>query len=272
MNKVIATFLILALIFSLFIPFNQTPFSPQKAYAETCIYNIGNQLTTNDSINYASDKRGNQTGAGTRTYSFNFENRLTQFINEGTTTQYTYDGKNIRLSQKVGNVTTQFVNDVSDDLTKVLVAKNTSNNTSNYFVQGPEVVSEGGATSISRQYYIYDGLGNIRFVTDSAGNKLQSFSYDPYGNSIGTSNGSAFKYKGEQIDQAGLYFMRARYYDPTIGRFISRDPIKGTLTNPQTQNPYAYAGNNPINNNDPGRKFYPESAVLGGGLTLSELV
>lgn len=65
--------------------------------------------------------------------------------------------------------------------------------------------------------------------------------------------------------------MRARYYDPSTGRFISRDPINGTLTNAQTQNPYAYAGNNPINNSDPSGKFYPELAVLGGGLTLAGL-
>jgi len=45
--------------------------------------------------------------------------------------------------------------------------------------------------------------------------------------------------------------MRARYYDPSTGRFISKDPVEGILINPQTQNPYAYAGNDPINRADP---------------------
>ncbi|MBU3978759.1 RHS repeat-associated core domain-containing protein [Patescibacteria group bacterium] len=79
-------------------------------------------------------------------------------------------------------------------------------------------------------------------------------------------------YQGQQQDpESNLYYLRARYYDPATGRFISRDPVKGTLTNPQTQNPYAYAGNDPINNSDPSGEFYPELAVLGGGLTLAGL-
>ena len=48
-----------------------------------------------------------------------------------------------------------------------------------------------------------------------------------------------------------MYFMRARYYDPATGRFISRDPVEGAQTMPQSQNPYAYAMNNPINLSDP---------------------
>ena len=51
-----------------------------------------------------------------------------------------------------------------------------------------------------------------------------------------------------------MYFLRARYYDPTTGRFISRDPIRGTLTNPQSQNGYNYANANPVNLSDPGGK------------------
>lgn len=59
-------------------------------------------------------------------------------------------------------------------------------------------------------------------------------------------------YQTQQSDvESGLYYLRARYYDPLTGTFLSRDPIKGTLTNPQTQNPYAYALNNPVNLGDP---------------------
>lgn len=57
-----------------------------------------------------------------------------------------------------------------------------------------------------------------------------------------------FQFSKEQNDsENNLYFLRARYYDPSIGRFISKDPVKGPLTNPQSQNPYAYSLNNPIN-------------------------
>src|SRR3990172_8804510 len=54
-----------------------------------------------------------------------------------------------------------------------------------------------------------------------------------------------YQFQTQQLDpESGMYFLRARYYDPKVGRFISRDPIEGTLTNPQTQNPYVYSGNN----------------------------
>ncbi len=57
--------------------------------------------------------------------------------------------------------------------------------------------------------------------------------------------------------ESNLYFLRARYYDPTTGRFISKDPVKGILTNLQSLNPYQYAYNNPVNLSDPSGKFVP---------------
>lgn len=66
-----------------------------------------------------------------------------------------------------------------------------------------------------------------------------------------------------QLDpESSLYFLRARYYDPKVGRFISRDPVSGVLTNPQTQNPYVYALNNPVNNSDPSGEAVPIAIYL----------
>ena len=216
MKRSIAIFLTLLLFFTSFIPFLQTPLTPQKAYAETCVYYMKEDL---DNVRFLKTN----TAANVRSY--------------------TYD--------PFGNVTTQFVNDVSGDLTRVLVAKNTTTNTSNYFVQGPSAISEGDASVTSRKYYLYDGMGNIRFITDSSGNKLQVLSYDPYGNPLAANGANVFQYKGEQMDQAGMYFMRARYYDPATGRFISKDPVEGAILLPQSQNGYSYAGNNSINMSDP---------------------
>jgi len=94
----------------------------------------------------------------------------------------------------------------------------------------------------------------MRFVTDEVGNKVRSTEYDPFGNwraAVGQAN-IHMLYQGQQQDpESSLYYLRARYYDPLIGRFISKDPVKGSLTLPQSQNPYAYALNNPINLSDP---------------------
>jgi len=81
-------------------------------------------------------------------------------------------------------------------------------------------------------YYVYE-----------VGNKVRSTEYDPFGNwrsAIGQAN-IHMLYQGQQQDpESSLYYLRARYYDPLIGRFISKDPVKGPLTLPQSQNPYAH--------------------------------
>jgi len=65
-----------------------------------------------------------------------------------------------------------------------------------------------------------------------------------------------YKYTGKEKDITGLYYYGARYYDPTIGRFITRDPIKGSIMNPQTLNPYVYCLNNPMKYVDPDGQLF----------------
>ncbi|MBC8252848.1 MAG: choice-of-anchor D domain-containing protein, partial [Ardenticatenia bacterium] len=78
--------------------------------------------------------------------------------------------------------------------------------------------------------------------------------YDVFGSpqELVSDRSSAFLYNGEQYDpETGLIFLRNRYYDPKIGRFITRDPSLGAMRDPQTKNPYPYASNNPVNFVDP---------------------
>src|SRR5581483_11737633 len=59
------------------------------------------------------------------------------------------------------------------------------------------------------------------------------------------------RYQGEQKDSNGYIYPRARYYDPSVGRFLSKDPLPGAVWDPGSQNAYAYAGNNPVTHADP---------------------
>ncbi|MDO8616277.1 MAG: RHS repeat-associated core domain-containing protein [Dehalococcoidia bacterium] len=81
-----------------------------------------------------------------------------------------------------------------------------------------------------------------------------TYSYDVFGavRSHGGSSTNYWQFAGEQTDSpSGLQYLRARYYDPATGRFMTRDPLPGSLLSTQTQNRYAYVENNPVNRVDP---------------------
>ena len=100
----------------------------------------------------------------------------------------------------------------------------------------------------SKQYYYYDGIGNVVNVADNAGSVTQEFIYDAYGNilngAIPSPHGFSTK---EYSNRSGLIHFGARLYDPSVGRFISKDPL-GMVNGP---NLYAYVNNNPVNLVDP---------------------
>ncbi len=94
----------------------------------------------------------------------------------------------------------------------------------------------------------------MRAITDANGNLIQTYQTDEFGNPTSSQGSSTqpFEYTGQQIDANGLVYLRARYYDPTSGRFLSRDPMFGRAASPLTLNRYTYALNNPVLLVDPG--------------------
>jgi len=235
-------------------------------------YNPNSQLTKigDNSLSYnpngsLASKNSSQSA---QAFSYDNEDRLTAFTpSSGSSLKFGYDGLGNRIYKTVGSTTTRFVNDTSGSLSNVLAETNSSNTIQKYYLYGAGMISQGGSSSSSRQYLITDGQGNVRFLTDPSGDKVKSYNYDPFGNlvsSVGTQDG-VYRFSGEQNDtESGLYFLRARYYDPTSGRFISRDPVSGYTRIPQTQNAYTYAGNNPINLIDPLGLDYTDVSIGGG--------
>ncbi len=91
-------------------------------------------------------------------------------------------------------------------------------------------------------------------MTNAAGAVTDTYEYDAFGNALQTSGSTPnnYLYRGEQYDpDLGLYYLRARYYNPATGRFMSRDPNVGTLTDPKSLHKYLYAGGDPTNRLDP---------------------
>jgi RHS repeat-associated protein len=106
----------------------------------------------------------------------------------------------------------------------------------------------GLQTPVTVVYLQHDQLGSTRLVTDQTGAVRATFTYDPYGNLSG-STGTAttpLLYAGQYRDaESGLYYLRARYYDPSTAQFLSRDPLVAA-----TRSPYAYVGGDPLNGVD----------------------
>jgi RHS repeat-associated protein len=103
-------------------------------------------------------------------------------------------------------------------------------------------------------FYGYDGLGSVRFLTDASGAITNTYVYDAFGTAIVSNAPIANVYlsAGEQWDpDLGLYYLRARYYSPQLGRFWTMDTCEGDETAPLSLNKYSYARNNAVNLADP---------------------
>ncbi len=131
----------------------------------------------------------------------------------------------------------------------------------------PESVQVGSdPTTAPRYYYVYDARGDVVNLTDASGVSVADYSYDSWGaltnssETIPNANGwvNPYRYDGRdgvRSDVAtGLDWMSVRAYDPTLGRFISRDPL-GRAPLVFADNPYVYAGNNPLSNVDPSGQY-----------------
>jgi RHS repeat-associated protein len=127
-------------------------------------------------------------------------------------------------------------------------------------------------TSGNVQVYHTDGLGSVRAITDASGDVTQTYQEDEFGVPVQTHGTSSqpFQYTGQRRDaETGLYDLRARMYDPTIGRFFSRDPLAGLAAAPQTLNRFTYVENNPVRSVDPSGM---KAQALGPGFCFDQTI
>ena len=123
----------------------------------------------------------------------------------------------------------------------------------NTYVYGLDLISTTDNAG-AQTYHLYDGLGSTTGLVDGRGNGVASYGYDVFGamRTQGGSSANHWLFTGEQRDsESDVYYLRARYYDPTTGRFLTQDPLPGWAGAPKTQNRYAYVLNNPVRYTDP---------------------
>lgn len=222
--------------------------------------NPSNELTSTPNTTYTYDNNGNTTSKtdsiGTTNYTWDFENRLVGVTlpgNSGTIT-FNYDPFGRRVRKSITSGTTQLATTATNylyDGLNLIEEVDPNGIVLTRYEQGqnidePLAQLRSGVTS----YYEMDGLGSVTSLSNSAGTLAQSYAFDSFGRQTASSGSVAnpFRYAAREFDsETGLYFMRARYYDPATGRFLSEDPF-GSVAD---LNLYKYVGNNAPNFYDP---------------------
>ena len=236
----------------------------------TYTYNELNQLereTTNGvTTTYTYDDNGNLvsevTGKHSTTYHWanDGENRLigvTIVDEDGTQNiEYEYNARGIRVAEIIDGVETRFLIDDLRPYAQVLEEYDAAGNVQTSYTYGYDLISQQqGAEEL---FYHVDALGSSRVLTSESGGVSNTYNYDAYGNLIQQvdSEENSYLFAGEQRDfETGLDYLRARYYDPAIGRFISADAYDGSLNDPMSLHDYQYAHANPVVNIDPSGYF-----------------
>jgi len=209
---------------------------------------------------YTYDANGNMLSAQSPTEDFTFsydvDNRLVLASTPSTTVAYRYDVDGIRQSQTINGVTTTYLTDPNRNYAQVLMELDSAQAVHVEYTYGTDLISQ--QRSSDTRYYQYDSLGSTRQLTDASGAVTDAYTYTAFGQTEQSTGGAINNYlfSGEQFDPAlQKYYLRARYLDTSVGRFISADPFSGSIADPMSLHKYQYANNDPINNIDPTGNF-----------------
>ena len=120
------------------------------------------------------------------------------------------------------------------------------------YIRGEELISQ--ERNGEKSYYLYDGFDSVRMLADEDNNITDTYTFDAFGNLVSSTGDTenSYLYRGEQYDSfTGLYYLRARYMNPTTGTFISMDEYAGSVFEPVSLHKYLYANANPVMYTDP---------------------
>jgi RHS repeat-associated protein len=217
----------------------------------TSTYNAADELISDSNFTYTYDAEGQRISkvdhatSATTQYFYNGAKQLTSIqYPDHTTTTYTYDplGRRLTVSPS-GGATTAYVYDGVDARLEYNAGALTASYVGAGAVDRPLEMTRGA----NSYYYLQNFQGSVTSLTDSTGSVAASYSYDAFG--VPTSAPPAitnpFTYAGREYDpKSGLYYNRARYYEPTTGSFISQDPAGSGQR-------YTYASGDPVDFVDP---------------------
>jgi RHS repeat-associated protein len=190
--------------------------------------------------NAEGDRTSEVSDGRERVLGYDQAGRLTSV---GALATYAYNGDGLRTSKTVGGLTTAFTWDQAESLPVLLQAGNTS------YIYGPSGEPIEQITNESATYILHDQQGSTRILTDDNGHVVGSYSYGAWGNVTShTGNETThLQYDGQYTDEeTGYQYLRARYYDPSTGQFLTPDPAYAT-----TLARYSFVEDDPVDTSDP---------------------
>ncbi len=247
-------------------------------------YNKNDELLRTDTLNtdteedsvviYKNDKSGNQLATGNRyeipsdkkdnTYvdidvtlgdnrlnenvvnHYNALNQLTKTLTKNYKVSFTYDAEGLRTSKTVNGEKTVFVWD-GDQLVLEL---GEGGKVQKRYVRGIDLIYADKGKNTEKQYYVTDPHGNVVQLTDENGVVTKTYEYDSFGNEVKPDgkDDNPFRYCGEYYDkETEEVYLRARYYQPSVGRFLTRDTYTGESDDPLSLHLYTYCENDGVN-------------------------
>jgi len=206
----------------------------------TATYDAANRQLAFGNLTLSYDANGNLVSDDANTYSWNARNQLTA-ITGATPGSFLYDGLGRRVRKTIGGTQTDFVYDGFD------VVQEMGGSTPVSYLRSLDIDEALGRGS---EFYLADALGSTLALADPSGALTTQYTYQAFGATTltGGATMNPIGWTGRELDGTGLQFLRARYYSPTLQRFLSEDPV-GLLGG--DVNLYAYVGNNPIRFIDP---------------------
>ncbi|MFC2155802.1 RHS repeat-associated core domain-containing protein [Acidobacteriota bacterium] len=231
-----------------------------------------NQYTTFDQWGLSYDDNGNTTQKGTQHFTYDYRNQLISAQDLSTTVDYKYDPFGRRAEKIIDSNTTKYLYHGN----QVIEERDGSDQVLKQYIYGngiDEVIRMDSFESGNpAPYYFHtDAIGSVTAITDNSGNLIERVSYDtfgmptftdPTGETISTSTiDNEYLFQGRRYDkETNLYYYRARYYDPIMGRFLQTDP----LGYQDSMNMYQSFNTNPVNFVDPWGEFNIRIDTGGG--------
>ena len=228
----------------------------------------------NDVVIYKNDKNGNQLAAVNRSEipaeakdtsyidvdvtlgdnqlndnvvnHYNALNQLTETLTKNYKVSFTYDAEGLRTGKTVNGEKTVYVWDGE----QVVMELSKGGAVQKRYIRGNDLVYADKGENTEKTYYVTDMHGNVVQLLDESGNVTKTYEYDSFGNEVKPEkkDENPYRYCGEYYDkETEEVYLRARYYQPSVGRFITRDTYTGESDEPLSLHLYTYCANDGVN-------------------------